>query len=409
MKIIKTIIITVLWLSFINLAQSAQATPITLNYNDIPIRQALQFIAQASHQNIIISGNVKGNVTIHLDNMSAQNALAVILQEAGLGQQMMGNTVMVAPLQDLTQHEKMQEDLQNLGLLHSALIPLHYAKAQDIITSLKNNTVLSPRGTISADTRTNSLWIQDTRPKLMTAQNFIHQIDIPVQQVLIKARIVSVDQHHEQELGVKFGLHSPTQTTLKNGFAIDLPTSLPTAPSMGIVLATFGKNRGLLNLELSALENEGAAKIISSPQLMTANQQPATILAGQEIPYQQATTSGATSVSFQKAVVSLTVTPQITPTKKFILNLTVNQDRPSGTLIHGEPVIDTRHIQTIVTVNNNETIVLGGIYEKNNEKQVEGVPFLDKLPILGGLFRHSVTKSNRRELLIFITPQLAKI
>jgi len=377
---------------------------ITLNYNDIPLRQALQFIAQASHQNIIISDAVKGDITLHLTQISPRDALNVILQEAGLGEQVRGNTILISPLQTLAQQEKIQEELQNLAPLQSALVSLHYAKAQEIAHSVKNNNLLSARGSISIDTRTNTVWIQDTPLTLMAVKNFIQQVDIPVKQVLIEARIVSVNKNNEQELGIRFGL-APSTNRLTGKFNVDLPAANPHASTMGIVLSTL-KNSALLNIELSALENEGRANIISSPQLMTANQQPATILAGQEIPYQQSTSSGATSVSFKKAAVSLTVTPQITPGGKLILLLNVNQDRPTATLIQGEPVIETRQIQTMVTVKNGQTVVLGGIYEKNSENQLEQVPFLSKLPLLGPLFRHTVTKSGQRELLIFITPRI---
>lgn len=380
--------------------------PISLNFNDIPARQALQFIAEVEHKNIVITDSVKNNITLHMNNLPSEEAFGVILQESGLGVKKVGNTLLILPLQELAQKEKLQQDMQNLENLRNFYVPLRYAKAADIATTVKNNNLLSPRGSISADTRTNTVWVQDIPSKLNTIQNFIKAIDISVKQVLIEARIVSVDENYERELGIKFQTNMPhARTQLQGHFNIDLPVANPNSTSIGLALAKLG-DKNLLDLELSALETEGVGEIISSPRLMTANQQPAEILSGQEIPYQQATTSGATSISFQKAVLHLAVTPQITPGGKLILTLQLSQDRPTNTLIRGTPIIDTRHLQTMVTIKNGETVVLGGIYEQNEEKNTENVPFLSKIPLIGLLFQHISTQNRRRELLIFITPSI---
>ena len=395
--------IAIILLFFVSL--NVFSKPISLNFNDIPIRQALQFVAEASNTNIIISDSVKGNMTLHLEHLPSEEAFAIILQEAGLGEQTQGNVILISPLQELAQKEKAQQDMQNLAPLQSSVIALHYAKASDITNSIKSNNLISTRGSISTDTRTNTVWIQDIPLKLNAIRSFIKTIDVPVKQVLIEARIVSVDEHYERELGVKFQ-SIPTQKTATQGhFSVDLPVGNPNGASIGIALAKLGDGN-LLDLELSALETEGVGEIISSPRLVTANQQPATILSGQEIPYQQATSSGATSISFQKAVLNLAVTPQITPDKTLVLTLQLSQDRPTSTLIRGVPIIETRQLQTLVTVKNGQTVVLGGIYEQNEEKNVDNVPFFGKIPLIGVLFRHSMTKNDRRELLIFITPSI---
>lgn len=397
--------IVIIMLFFISF--TAFAKPISLNFNDIPIRQALQFVAEANHMNIIVSDSVKGNITLHINNLPPEQVLAIILQEAGLGEQILGTTLLISPLDELAQKEKMQQDLQNLAPLQSLVISLHYAKATEISNSIKSNTLLSPRGNLSTDPRTNTIWVQDIPAKLNAIRSFIKTVDIPVKQVLIEARIVSVDENYERELGVRFQSAPIQKTDLQEHFSVDLPVGNPNGASIGIALAKLG-NGNLLDLELSALETEGVGEIISSPRLVTANQQPATILSGQEIPYQQSTTSGATSISFQKAVLNLAVTPQITPGGELVLTLHLSQDRPTSTMIRGVPIIETRQLQTLVTVKNGQTVVLGGIYEQNDEKNVERVPFLGKIPLIGAFFRHTLTKNDRRELLIFITPSIVK-
>lgn len=409
---------------------------ISLNFSDVPIRDILQIFSQFNGLNVIVSDSVKGHITIHLSNIAWDKALEIILKSQGLSQLQLDNTLLIAPAEEITLHQEhilqIQQDIKNLLPLQFIVLPLNYSKATDIANLLKDKSsiLLSSRGQISADARTNTILIQDIAENIKLVRKFIQQIDIPVKEVLIEARIVNIDEKYEHELGVRFGITRPGNNlsgTLSsaNEFAkgqsnelltdplkrlnVDLPATqtgeIGGAATIGMALAKI-TNSNLLDLELSALESQGGGEIISSPKLMTANQQTATILSGQEIPYQQSTSSGATSINFQKAVLSLNVTPQITPNNKLILNLQVSQDRPGTTLVQGVPTIDTRQIQTQVLVNSGETIVLGGIYEQAQQKQIEQVPFLGKLPIIGALFRHTLTKNNRKELLIFITPQI---
>jgi type IV pilus assembly protein PilQ len=336
----------------------------------------------------------------------------VILEEQQLEMQIKGNVMLIAPREDIG--------------LTSRTFTLHYAKSPDVLTLIKNQnkTLLSERGNVTADPRTNALWIQDTPGKLNDIQSFIEKIDVPVRQVLIETRLVTIDEKYEQEIGVRFGLtrpgnhlsgsleganemltHPPAEVNPLSRLNVDLPSANAHAGSIGLALASLGGGN-LLDLELSALESEGAGQIMASPRLITANQQPATILSGQEIPYQQAANYGATSVSFEKAVLSLTVTPQITPENRLLLMLQINQDRPGESLVQGVPEIDTRELKTQVLVNNGQTLVLGGIYEQNQGNQVEKIPFFGNLPLIGSIFRHKLTKSHRRELLIFVTPKI---
>lgn len=391
--------------------------PISLNFSHVPVRDVLQLLAQFQQFNLVMSDDVKGDITLHLQNVPWQQALSVILESQGLDEQQIGNVLMIEPV----------ATMENLAPLQSILIQLHYAKATDLATLLKdkNNSLLSSRGNVSVDTRTNTLWIKDNPEQLAQIKTLIQQLDVPVKEVLIEARIVNIDEKYEQELGIRFGLTragnnltgnlnganqlaqnvTPAAVNPLDRLNVDLPAINTSAATLGIALAKLGGGT-LLDLELSALENEGGGEIISSPRLMTANQQPAIILSGQEIPYQESTSSGATSVSFKKAVLSLSVTPQITADSKLILNLQVNQDRPGTTLVQGVPIIETRQIQTQVLVNDGQTIVLGGIYENSQQNQVERVPFLGTLPVVGSLFRHTYKKRDRKELLIFITPKI---
>ena len=281
---------------------------------------------------------------------------------------------------------------------------LHY------YSKIKTHSLLSTRGSVSADSRTNTLWVQDTPNKVAQIRELVQQLDIPVKQILIEARIANIDTKYEEELGIRFGVTSTnsklsgstnTGNNIKPGsinnplshLNIDLPAANVGNPggagSLGLALATLS-NSTLLDLELSALESEGGGEIISNPKLMTNNDQSAMILSGEEIPYQETTPSGATSVTFKKAVLSLSVTPQVNPNNQISLKLTVNQDKPSNILVHGVPAIETREIQTHVLINNGETIVLGGIYEQTQRNQVERVPFMSKLPIIGNLFKHTL-------------------
>jgi type IV pilus assembly protein PilQ len=420
---------------------------ISLNFEDIKVRSVLQLLAQFSGINIVTSDTINGSITLHLENIPWQQALAIILQTQTLGKKQFGNVVYIAPLKELAEQEKQQletaQQLQDLGPLSSDLIQINYGKALDIATLLKTQggSLLSTRGNVSIDGRTNTIWVQDVPSRLADIRKLIQQLDVPVKQVLIEARIVNINSNFAQEMGVRFGLTRPDNLSgtlvgadstnagvipvgnvpnafgaaLNNRLNVDLPAAntgaIGGAASIGLALARIGSGT-LLDLELSAMESEGEGHVISSPRVITADQQAAVIQSGQEIPYQEATSSGATSISFKNAVLSLSVTPQITPDGKVNLSLKVNQDSPNYNKLiggpNGVPAINTRSIETHVMVDNGQTIVLGGIYETQDGKIVKRVPFLGSLPVIGALFRNTTINNSRQELLIFITPKVLK-
>ncbi|MGL6029049.1 MAG: type IV pilus secretin PilQ, partial [Legionella sp.] len=368
-------------------------------------------------------------------------ALDIILSTQGLEKRQTGNVMLIDTKDAMTKQEAQelenQKVIQKLEPIRSSLLQNNYAKAADIALLIKDkqNSLLSDRGKISVDARTNTLWIQDTGIKIEEIRELIKELDIPVKQVLIEARIVEMSKDFSQDIGIRWGVSRPTHLSgtlnganqLAQGVQpafttsprvitqpyterlnLDLaaaPTSgLPPA-SLGIALAKLGDNI-LLDLELSALESEGKAELISSPRLMTTNQQAATIESGREIPYQEATSSGATAVAFKKAVLSLQVTPQITPDNKILLELKINQDVPAPELYNGVPAIITKEIQTNVLINNGQTIVLGGIYKQDKNRAIRRIPFLGELPVIGSFFRNKQTTLANEELLIFITPKI---
>ncbi|WED43837.1 type IV pilus secretin PilQ [Legionella cardiaca] len=406
---------------------------ISLNFQDIEVKNVLQLLAEFTGINMVISDTVTGNITLSLNDISWEQALSIILTTRSLEKRRMGNIMFIAPAEEMTKREKKiqqaQLEIDNVASLQTALFQINYAKAMDIANILqdKKDAFLSGRGKLVVDTRTNTLWVQDNARRLIAIRKLIKQLDIPVQQVLIEARIVNVTKDFAQDLGLHFGISRPThlKESLKRGDvsqqmatpanAIPLAERLnfdlgnmplATSPaSIGIALAKLSDGI-LLDLELSALESEGRGEVISSPRLIATNQQPALIESGEEIPYQEATSSGATAVSFKKAVLSLRVTPQITPDNKILMDLKINQDIPSPKVFNGVPTILTKEIQTSVLVNNGRTIVLGGIYKQDKNNEVNRVPFLGDLPIVGALFRNQVLSTRNEELLIFITPRI---
>ena len=404
--------------------QSKNSKQLSLNYQNINIRSALQLLAQFSGVNIVVSDNVKGNITLHLQEVPWPQVLDVIMQTQGLRAINLDKVMFIAPAQEIIAREKQEmvaaHQREDYEPLQSQLIQINYGKAADIAGLLKqqNSSLLSKRGNFGVDSRTNTIWLEDIPEKLVEVTKLIRRLDRPVRQVLIEARIVNIDKKYERDLGIRWRLANQSTSNNTNkeqnshpqALNFDLPTSLGIAnsnPSLGLVMLKLGDNV-LLDLELSALESSGNAKIIATPQLVTANQKEAVIEAGEEIPFQRAAASGATAVTFKKAVLSLRVIPQITPDNRVILDLTVNQDKRGPEIIQGVPAIDTREIQTQVLVHNGQTIVLGGIYQQSNSDNVERIPFLGTLPVLGPLFRHTLKLAERRELLIFVTPRIMK-
>lgn len=420
---------------------------ISINFQDIPVRNVLQLIADYNQFNLVVSDSVEGNLTLRLDGVPWQQVLDIILQVKGLDKRVDGNVILVAPKDELDLREKQQLEKQKLeqemGELSSEIIKVNFAKASDIAEMINgegNISMLSERGSMTIDERTNSLLIRELPENIEVIREIVESLDIPVKQVQIEARIVTINEGNMDELGVRWGFTSINGShtvggSIENNLAtiglydgggdgegedggssvgiddflnVNLAATSPNATSLAFQVAKLGSDT-LLDLELSALQQESKAEIISSPRLITTNKKPAYIEQGTEIPYLESSSSGATSVTFKKAVLSLKVTPQITPDNRLVLDLSVTQDRPgqvvkTGT---GEAVaIDTQRIGTQVLVNNGETVVLGGIFQHSITNSVDKVPLLGDLPLLGALFRRSYENVGKSELLIFVTPKV---
>ncbi|MBB1312273.1 type IV pilus secretin PilQ [Aliivibrio sp. SR45-2] len=416
-----------------------ESKPISINFQDIPVRHVLQLIADYNDFNLVVADSVKGNLTLRLDGVPWQQVLDIILKVKGLDKRVEGNVVLIAPKAELDAQEKqVLEQAQmasELSALSSEILSIKYAKASEIADLLVGEgdiTMLSSRGSITVDERTNSLLLRDLSENITVIKDIIESLDIPVKQVQIEARIVTVNEGNLDELGVRWGFSNTNGSATaggsiesnlaavglydggKDGLPVDdflnvnLGLSNPAASSIAFQVAKLGSNL-LLDLELSALQSESKAEIISSPRLITTNKKPAYIEQGTEIPYLESSSSGATTVAFKKAVLSLMVTPQITPDNRLVLDLIVTQDRP-GQIVKtgtGEAVaIETQRIGTQVLVDNGETVVLGGIYQHSLSNSVEKVPLLGDLPLLGVLFRRSSENIGKKELLIFVTPKV---
>ena len=420
---------------------------LSLNFQDIEVRAALQIIADFTSLNIVVSDAVKGSISLRLKDVPWDQALDLILKTKSLGMRKMGNVMLIAPSVDIAAREKeeleSQKQIVELEPLRSEIITVNYAKATDFanIIRSKDSSLMSARGKITVDERTNTLLILDTSDRLSEIRKMVTQLDIPVRQVLIESRSVIANDDFSRNLGVRFGV-SNIQKNGSNGvvslsgsavgndtvvnsalgnlrttgqpFPVTMPqltdrlgVSLPVASPAGrIGLAILGRN-SLVDLELSALQAEGRGEVVSNPRVITANQKEALIEQGVEIPYQEAASSGATSVAFKKAVLSLKVKPQITPDDRVIMDLHVTKDSV-GEVFNNVPSINTREVNTQVLVENGETVVLGGIYEQTRSNEVDKVPLLGDLPVVGALFRRTLKVDDKVELLIFVTPKILK-
>lgn len=406
---------------------------ISLNFQEIKVRAVLQILAEFTGINMVVSDKVSGSITLRLIDVPWKEALSIILTTRSLSKRIIGNVMLIAPAEEIIDREKkefiVQSDLGNLVPLHSDLLQINYAKAQDIAAMLKeqNSTLLSTRGSLTVDNRTNKIWIQDSEKQVVKIKELIKNLDVPAKQILIEARIVNVTKEVAKDLGARFGVSAPNHLVgrlrrndlLKRETITDdtlplierLNFDLAAAPlsgspaTVGIALAKLG-NGIFLDLELSALESEGKGEIISTPRLITTNQQTAVIESGEEVPYQESTSSGATATAFKKAVLSLKVTPQITSDSQILMDLDISQDLPSPRVFNGVPSIITKELHTEVQVNNEQTIVLGGIYKQDKHNGLNRVPVLGELPIVGGLFRNRSAVERNEELLIFITPRI---
>lgn len=432
-----------------SISQTAADNKISFYFQNIEVRSLLQLIAKSSGVNFIISDAVKGSMSLNLKNVTWQQALDVILSSRGLASRKIGNVIYVSTIEEISASETKrmasEEQMLNLAPLASKVIHLNYALATDVANILKGpqNQLLTPRGQVAVDTRTNTLFVRDTPTSLNDIVPKVIKLDIPARQVLIEARIVNINTTYEQELGVRFGVsdtrhlsgtfqgansiaqgNNPANVmnaggtvdpTQRLNFNIPATTLFDGSTPAGIAVALAHIGPALLDLELSALEGEDHAHIIARPRVITSNQQKAMIQTGEEIPYQQATSSGATSITFKDAVLSLEITPQITPDDKIILSLKATENSKGENIITGGtggvptsevPAINTQAVQSNVLLNNNETIVLGGVYKQTKDNAVDRIPFFGSLPVVGALFRHNHVEDQKNELLIFITPKI---
>ncbi len=410
---------------------------LSLNFQNIDVRSVLQVIADFTGFNIVTSDTVTGSLTLRLKDVPWDQALDIIMQSKGLSMRKTGNVIWIAPTEEVAAKEKLlleaTQQIDDLEPMRTEVFTLRYQKA-DALKSLISDSkqkILSKRGSAVVDVRTNTLFVQDTPRHLEDVQQIINKIDIAVRQVMIESRLVIADEKFGRSLGARFGVQKQQVSNSGNGYAVsgtaatasslstspstslgaatanDLNVNLPVAGSFGnFAFSLFRLPAGfMLNLELSALETDKRGKVVSSPRVTTANQQKAIIEQGTEIPYQQATSSGATSVSFKKASLSLEVTPQITPDEKIIMDLEVKKDSV-GQIFASIPSIDTQRVQTQVLVANGETAVLGGIYQQTERNDVDKVPFLGDLPFIGNAFKRRIRQNDKTELLIFITPKV---
>jgi type IV pilus assembly protein PilQ len=463
---------------------------LSLNFQRVDVRDVLKVIADFTGKNIVVSDSVSGSVTIGLKDVPWDQALDVIMQSKGLDMRVNGSVISIAPAEEFAAKEKAQltadAERETLETLRTEVFSLKYQKAADFRNMLlgggtggsssttttgsstgssagRLNRILSQRGSVTFDARTNTIFVQDTTKKLEEIQTIINKVDVPVKQVMIESRMVIASNTFSKALGARFGIQqtgtpgsnsavaiggsignrataytAPTTPTGNgtytqgtqggtvqtvtgfdggrvdpNGYLLssngqpDLMSNLPVTNAYGGIALSLLKLSAnlLLNLELSALEADSRGKVISSPRVTTANQQKARIAQGVEIPYQTATSSGATAVSFKKAELSLEVTPQITPDQKIIMDLDVRKDSRGETL-PGGVAINTQNVQTQVLVGNGETVVLGGIYEQVSRKATDKVPFFGDLPVVGYAFKRNTKQEDKTELLIFITPKV---
>ncbi|WP_295456572.1 type IV pilus secretin PilQ [uncultured Thiodictyon sp.] len=467
---------------------------LSLNFQDIEVRAVMQLLADFTGLNMIASDSVHGSITLRLKNVPWDQALEIILKSKGLGMRQTGNVIMIAPSQELAAQEKLElesnKQIAELAPLRSEFIQINYAKAEDLATMLKSvggadgkggQSLLSERGSVSVDKRTNTLLVQDTTTKLEDIRRLVARLDVPVRQVMIESRIVVANNDFARDLGVRFGATrwqqtangsgagtfnqvggsqaggaagtgtmqpqvtvagyntqtntiiapnpnqnptvpptNPTYVTSAVGSvatpaalsAIPLLVNLPAATPSGAVNFLIGKvGSYLLQLELSAMQTEGRGEIISSPRVITSDSQEATIKMGQQIPYQSAAggTSGGTTTSFADAMLQLKVKPQITPDDRVIMDLQVDNNSAGATITAGQPPpINTRSVKTTVLVDNGDTVILGGVYERTKNNQKEQVPWLGDIPMLGHLFKQQSRTDNNSELLIFVTPKIMK-
>jgi len=436
---------------------------LSLNFQDIPVRAVLQLIADFTSLNVVVSDSVDGNLTLRLKNVPWDQALDIILKAKGLSKRESGTVMMIAPSEEIAAQEKIdleaQQSITELAPIRSAFFTINFAKvgelaslftgeitggdSEDSGSNTTNSGILSSRGSVIIDERTNTLIVKDTEEVISEIRRTLKKLDIPIRQVMISSRIVIAQDEFTKELGSRFGVTRAASNA--NGFGVTtgtfqgadtiassgianitaggspepftIPSGVDAADRLNVNLGTPGAagslafavltGSSLIDLEISALQAENKGEVVSSPRVVTADRHEAHIEQGVEIPYLSASSSGATQVQFKKAVLSIVVTPQITPDDRVIMDLSVTNDTV-GDIFAGIPSIDTREVGTQVLVNNGDTVVLGGIYQQITRNEVEKVPFLGDIPIIGYFFRHTLEGDQRRELLIFVTPKILK-
>jgi len=431
---------------------------LSLNFQDIEVRAVLQIIADFTGLNVVVSDTVQGNLTLRLQNVPWDQALDIILRTKGLDQRQNGNVIYIAPTEELLARERLrlegQQDVARLAPLRSEIIQVNYAEAENLAQILiesqgqageegDSGAILSGRGSVTVDTRTNSLLVSDIPEKLSEVRALVTRLDVPVRQVLIDSRVVIARDDYSRELGVRFGGSAVARTsdrgliaTSGNLTATDgitesaienlqatgqpFPVAVPDlaqrlgvnlgigAPTSSLAFAILGADY-LLDLELSALQAEGRGEVLSNPRVITTDGREATILQGREIPFQSRGEDGVVTVSFREALLQLTVLPRITPDNRVIMDLNILKDELGEQVQTGigtEPSIDRREVNTQVLVNDGETVVLGGVFESFKASDIDKTPFLGDLPVLGNLFKRTSVQDDRLELLIFVTPQI---
>ena len=436
---------------------------LSLNFQDIPIRAVLQLIADFTGLNVVVSDSVDGNLTLRLKNVPWDQALDIILKAKGLSKRLSGNVMLIAPSEEIAAQEKLDleshQQVVELSPLRSAYFEINFAKVADLATLFGatsgggdaaggeggdaagvTRSLLSARGSVIIDERTNTLIIKDTEDVISEARRILKKLDVPIRQVLIESRIVIATDSFNKELGVRFGTTNveanggnglavtsgsfiSNNTTVNSGlnnlttsgspFPVSiggterLNVDMPVVGATGAVAFSILSGGNLLDLELSALQVEENGEVVSSPRVVTSDRSEAFIEQGVEIPYLSASSSGATKVEFKKAVLSIRVTPQITPDDRIIMDLNVTKD-DVGQVFANIPSINTQEVSTQVLVNNGDTVVLGGIFENKTRDRVDKVPVLGDLPLIGSLFRHTLEATEKKELLVFVTPKILK-
>ena len=415
---------------------------ISLNFQNIEVRAVLQLIADFTELNLVASDSVTGSITLRLQNVPWDQALDLVLKTRGLDSRQIGNVLMVAPAQEIAERERQEieanKQLAELAPLQSEFIRIRYAKAVDVVTlfeagSEEGGSLISERGSVVVDERTNSIVVTDTAAKLAEIRDLIEKVDIPIRQVMIEARIVVANSNIDEQLGIRWGGgylnvngdkftsiggDTASVTSLNNQLIDGGRVNMPSAPfvDLGVAEATSGFAVGFtstdlfLTAELSALEASGQGEVVSQPKVITGDKQKAVIKSGREIPYQEGAASGATTTAFKEAVLKLDVTPNITPDDRVLLDLVVNQDSVGDLVPSGNggliPTIETTELTTQVLVGNGETVVLGGVFKNEELVKVEKVPLLGDIPYLGNLFKSTANSQIKQETLIFITPRI---